>query len=113
MLEKSLKYDPNNADAWFLLGRIHYDEGDKYKALECINKAIVARSGFYQALQLRASIYMGNKEYSKAIKDLDSCLVLYPYNALALGNRGYLKYMTKDYKGAYTDTFRSRFLYFL
>lgn len=94
-LEKGLAQEPQQAEAWLMVARLHVlPGGDRQKAIEAASKAI-EQSGdnpqlLAQALLVRAEL-TGDTE--KALADLDRAVELLPDEANPLRQRGqaYLK----------------------
>jgi tetratricopeptide (TPR) repeat protein len=76
ILDKVLESDPSNGNALMLLGGFHRAQGDFEQAVFYFDRA-VRISDYQREAQLQlARIFVQNKEYSKAIRELESALQL-------------------------------------
>lgn len=95
-----LKYDSKNIYAYYNRGRVLLNIKKENEAFSDFTKVIEldpndAMSYFYRATS--------TTDYSKAIKDYDKALILYPDFPEAYYNRGIAKKMIKNYYGALND----------
>ena len=75
-LELVLEQDPMNGNALMLLGEYHQKQEDLESAIYYFQRA-VSLEDFQRTAQLQlARIYVGQKEYQKAIRELESALDL-------------------------------------
>ena len=80
-LEKIIKYVPNHADSWHLLGVIAGQQGDYSQAITCINHAIELKPNFIDAYNNLALTYLNQGKFKEAIKPLQKLTELQPNNA--------------------------------
>jgi lipoprotein NlpI len=64
-LQKAIKIDPDNAQAWSLLGGI-FNETNSDNAVPCYEKAIKLNSRYYLAYRGLGNYYLKKKDYSRA-----------------------------------------------
>ena len=64
-MQKATEIDPDNAQAWSLLGGI-YNETNSDKAVPCYEKAIKMNARYYLAYRGLGNYYLKKKDYSLA-----------------------------------------------
>jgi len=79
------------------------DEGKNQEGYEHLNKAIGINPRFYDALYARSYYFMRDGHYTKAIRDYDLLILLYPNVASLYLYRGQAKFYLEDYENAETD----------
>ncbi len=79
------------------------DAGKIQEGYELLNKAIGINPRFYDALYARSYYFMRDGQYSKAIRDYDLLILLYPNVASLYLYRGQAKFYLEDYENAETD----------
>jgi tetratricopeptide (TPR) repeat protein len=72
------KYDRGNPQAYYECGCIYGIQGEYQKAIDCFNKAIGISPKYVNAYKDRAIALCMIEDYSSAIKDCDSLLVITP-----------------------------------
>lgn len=94
----------------FVLGQIHYYEGEYNEALAVFNRAVeripIGREQDLQAEALffyRGNTYANLGNYEAAVENYTSVLNLEPENSLAFNNRGVAYHETGDYERATSD----------
>ena len=86
---EEIKYNPNNAFAYYGRGAA-YNELEQYElAIQDFNKAIELNPKYYKAYNNRGLAYQGLKQYTKAIEDYTRAIARNPNNAEAYNNRGF------------------------
>ena len=80
--------NPKSADEYFALGNYYYDAGQCEDAVQAYTKALQLDPQFTQVYNNRAYTNMRLRNYSEAMKDLNTVLQQRPNYALALINRG-------------------------
>lgn len=79
------------------------DEGKAQEGYEYLNKAIGINPRFYDALYARSYYFMRDGKYTKAIRDYDLLILLYPNVASLYLYRGQAKFYQEDYQNAESD----------
>lgn len=92
----------DNAEIYVLRGYI-YNKLNKYKqAHSDANRALTLQNSSASALWLQQEILLSQGDYKKALTILDNIEKVTP-TALMYYDRGYVKFLTKDYSGAVKD----------
>lgn len=83
----------------------HLNLEDKQSALEDFNKSISIgiKTEIHLPLMNRGRIYLINQEYKKALKDLDSSIILNKNNALAYYLRSKVHFKMNNFESALSD----------
>ncbi len=78
LMEKVVKTDPKDFEAWTELGTVHFRR-EKYKDAEkCYGKALEARPDYMLALINLGKVRIAEKEFQKALETLERALELEP-----------------------------------
>jgi len=103
-----LAEDPHDAETLFRRANEYYKQSDYIKALDDIDNALKYMPGDdtdtrFQALQLRANIYMMQHKYEQAVADLNEQLRIDPQNYVAIYQRATSLYELGRYADAKSD----------
>jgi tetratricopeptide (TPR) repeat protein len=77
-LQKATEIDPDNAQAWSLLGGI-YNETDSAEAIPCYEKAIKLNKRYYLAYRGLGNYYLKKKDYSLAEAYYNKAIDINPF----------------------------------
>jgi predicted O-linked N-acetylglucosamine transferase (SPINDLY family) len=83
-----LAADPNNLDALFLLGSVHFQRGEFAAALARFDQALAIKGDFPDALAARGAALSSLERHEEALAAYDKALAIRPTNAQTLNNRG-------------------------
>jgi tetratricopeptide (TPR) repeat protein len=70
------KMEPGDYEAEYLMAACRYYLGEKAVALELVNKSLKTKPDFFDALKLRGTLYMDQRNYPKAIADLEHAVAI-------------------------------------
>lgn len=98
-----IKYDPNNSEAFHLLGTIYYQKNDLNKAIFYFKQAIDLNDRNYLALNSLALIYteMANAQTAEPL--LQKAISINPAHAESFFNLGNLLLLTNKIQDAFTN----------
>lgn len=102
LLVEYLDTNPDNAAAYLLLAKVHYNAEDYHKVIDCCNNAVnnsdTTQIDFLcEVLILRGVAHKELEQYEKSLNDFDKVLSLCPKKAEALCERGKLRAKLEDY----------------
>lgn len=99
-----LKYHPRYDNAYVGRARLHLVSGDTVSALVDADRAIEINRNNVNAYLIRADVAISSeKDYAKALADMDEAIKLQPRYAGFFVNRAFLRYNLDDYFGAMAD----------
>ena len=99
-----LKAHPGFDNGYIGRAKLRLATGDTLSALQDLNKAIEINKNATNAYVLRADIAIKNeKDYEKALDDMNIAIKLQPQYAGFFINRAFLRYNLDDYFGAMAD----------
>lgn len=102
--DKLLSLFPKYDNAYLGRAQLNVMMKDTVAAYEDLNKCISLNENNVGAYLMRADIEMSkNKDYPKAIADMDRAIKLEPKKADLFVNRAFLRYKVDDYFGAMSD----------
>ena len=102
--DRLLGLDRRNDRAFFGLAQMNLACKDTTAALENLNRSITLNKNNANAYVMRAEIASRSQhDFSSAIADMDSAILLEPRFAGYFINRAYMKYNVDDYFGAMAD----------
>ncbi len=101
-LDKSIKYNSDNAKAYSWRAVLEFDTGDNKGALIDLDKAISLDSKNVHYYGMRSDVKRKLGDNMGAMRDLDEVLKIKP-SAMAYNNRADLKNTLGDFKGALKD----------
>jgi tetratricopeptide (TPR) repeat protein len=64
-----LRYEPESADGWIMLGISHLQKEEYSEALEALDKAIALNEEAFEAYRYRGLVHMAMGEYQEAVND--------------------------------------------
>lgn len=102
-INKAIKLDPNNANAYSGRGITYTDLGKYKQALKDHNQSINLKPNEAYAYNNRGDTYFKLGEYKKAINDFDQAIRLEPDYAKAYANRGSPYFRLREYRRAIKD----------
>lgn len=99
-----LRSHPGFDSGYLGRARLRLAKADTVAAMEDIDKALSLNKNAVNGYLLRADIAIHrNKDYEKALKDMDQAIRLQPKYAGYFINRAYIRYRLDDYFGAMSD----------
>ncbi len=99
-----LKYHPRYDNAYVGRARLNLATGDTVGALADADKAIELNRNNVNAYLIRADVAISSeKDYAKALSDMDEAIKLQPRYPGFFVNRAFLRYNLDDYFGAMAD----------
>lgn len=99
-----LKAHPRFDNGYIGRARLYLAQGDTVSALTDLNKAIELNKNAINAYVIRADISIKReKDYQRALEDMDEAIKLQPHYAGFFINRAFLRYNLDDYFGAMAD----------
>ena len=102
--DRLLGLDRRNDRAYFGLAQLNLARKDTVAALENLNRSISLNKNNANAYVMRAEIASRSQhDFTSAIADMDSAILLEPRFAGYFINRAYMKYNVDDYFGAMAD----------
>jgi hypothetical protein len=99
----AIEHNPNNAEAYRLLGDNKDDIKDYNGAIEDYNKAIELNQNYFAAYNNRGVVKRKLKDYQGAIEDFTKAIKMNPNYADTYVNRGLAKQNLNDINGACSD----------
>lgn len=93
-LEKILKDDPSNANAWVALGNIYFDLNQNEKAIEAYKKGLELNSKQPDVWSDLGTVYFRLQQYDQSIEQFKKAIEINPKHAKAFYNLGVV-YRTK------------------
>lgn len=99
-LKKSLKLDPELADAYYFMGNVEYMKFKTNSALKYYNKAIELRNDYRDAIYMRAAANAELENYWEAIRDYEQVLELDPNLESAKYNIAVIHLVNEQYDTA-------------
>ena len=100
MLSLPEKVNAESAYSFYQSGMNHYKNGDYFKAVYDLTKAIEIDPNYADAYHWRALVKMFIDDNSSALRDINKTLQLLPNDKVALTTLGLVKMSLKDMKGA-------------
>jgi len=94
-INRAIRLDPNDADAYLLRGAMYYNKGDNDRTIADCTEAIRLDPNFARAYVSRGLTYARKGDYDRAIADYTQAIRIDPNNARSYRNRG-LAYDIKD-----------------
>jgi len=88
LLTKTILKEPNNANAYFDRGVLHFQEQDFTLAINDLTKCLTLNPANDEALFWRGMAYGRNKQSDKGIADLSQYILKHPDNSRAYTKRG-------------------------
>lgn len=82
LLNRAVELEPLNYKAWYNKATLHIREGNKFEALDALNRCITL-SKYPKALLQRSMLHQRNGNYRTAIADATTVLEMEPQNARA------------------------------
>ncbi|TFF87859.1 MAG: tetratricopeptide repeat protein, partial [Promethearchaeota archaeon] len=101
-----LQIDPDNVEAYSIIGNCYILLGQLKKAIKHIEKALELKPGNQQNLNNLASLYYTNKQYSKGIQILNKILELNPNYGVGYCNIAHAYIAMEEYKPALLNFLR-------
>lgn len=99
-----LKTHPGFDNGYIGRAKLHLATGDTVNALNDLNRALEINKNATNAYVLRADIAIkSDKNYDKALEDMNEAIKLQPQYAGFFINRAFLRYNLDDYFGAMSD----------
>jgi tetratricopeptide (TPR) repeat protein len=98
--ERALQLDPENPDAQFGCGAVHFRNGEFDRALERLDIAISLKPEFTAAFVYRGETRTWLQQYDEAIADFDTAARLDPGDWRPLLSRGNVHLTLADYEAA-------------
>lgn len=99
-----LRYHPRYDNAYVGRARLNLATGDTVAALADADKAISINRNNVNAYLIRADVAISSeKDYAKALADMDEAIKLQPRYSGFFVNRAFLRYNLDDYFGAMAD----------
>lgn len=99
----ALQQQPDNAQALEGLGLLHFRAGDTERSKELLDQAITANDGLWRAHNILGVLADQRNEFHVALAHYDRALELNPESDSVLINRGYSRYLNKEYREAALD----------
>jgi tetratricopeptide (TPR) repeat protein len=103
----AITMDPGLFLAYNNRGYAHYFMGDPDAALEDFNAALLLKEDFPEASLNKSSLLAGQDRMQEALSLLDTAIVNDPESAILYLNRGLVRELTGDLKGACEDWARA------
>jgi tetratricopeptide (TPR) repeat protein len=103
ILQKATEIDPENAQAWSLLGGI-YNETNSEKAIRCYEKGLTLNRRYYLAYRGLGNYYLKKNNYSLAEEYYSKAININPYRFGPIyKNRAIARMQLGNNKGAKED----------
>lgn len=91
---------PNDSQAYYNKAMVYLEMSEKENAFVELNKAINLSPYYKDAIFERALIYREKNDYSKALKDIESCMLFDKTDTLLLINQADLNFLLGNYDKA-------------
>lgn len=99
----AIDIEPDNAEVYYLRGKVYVNLEDEEKALDDFNEAIVLNLKSAAVFFNRGCLYKKRERYEDALNDLDIAIELDTDNAIAYCIRGQIRYQLRQYITAEED----------
>lgn len=99
----ALQQDAEHPESLEGLGLLHFRAGNDEQAKALLETAVAAKPGLWRAHNALGVISDRNQDYENAHVHYDLALAIQPESDSVLINRGYSKYLSKDYREAALD----------
>jgi putative PEP-CTERM system TPR-repeat lipoprotein len=101
LIDEALVKEPANGQALMIKIALLQRANQQQQALAYANRLVIATKGQALATLTRASVYLGMKQVSKALSDVDATLAQAPNAPLAIFYKAIIEAQSKDPKGAW------------
>ncbi|MCC6373094.1 MAG: tetratricopeptide repeat protein [Bacteroidia bacterium] len=102
-IRKSIELDSSNFKAYYIYGRIYFEQGFYYNAIKFYNKGLKINKFDAVLYDERALCYSLIGDYENALRDYDMVIKLDKKNERCYVNRGQLFQLLKNYTRAIQD----------
>ena len=102
-IQQYLLYYPNNAEAHFINGSIHYEAGQLLKALNSFSRCLDLDTSMAEYFEARGNTYLNTDTWAYALKDFSMALDLDPLNPETWYHKGLCRLRLEDREGARSD----------
>jgi tetratricopeptide (TPR) repeat protein len=99
-LNKAIKLDKNNAEAYAYLGKAYTDQNKTEKAISLLEKAVSKDPNNFLAHKLLGKSYLKQKKYNKAIETLEKASSMSANDSTVLYNLAHAYLEKEDYERA-------------
>ncbi|MFN7748050.1 MAG: tetratricopeptide repeat protein [Cyclobacteriaceae bacterium] len=100
IFEEITRQQPANANAWLILGNVHYAQKNLSSADRCYSEALVAHPDMIEALHAKAYVKFEQQQYNSGIDLLTRALTANPEYTDAVLLKADCYYALEDYSGA-------------
>ena len=99
----ALQHDPQHAESLQGLGLLYFRAGNDDKARELLELSVAGSAGMWRAYNALGVIADRDKNYELALEYYNTALEIQPRSDSILVNRGYSRYLNKNYHDAALD----------
>lgn len=97
--ENAVEFNPSSPQLDLNEARLEFAKNDNAKAKESIDKALVKKYNYTEAIFLKSQIQAAEGKLSDAIKSAEDASILAPNDPTVFFQLGLLKYNNRDYRG--------------
>lgn len=101
----ALQQDPQHPASLEGLGLLYFQSGNHQQAQALLEKAVASAPGLWRSYNALGVLADRHEDFSQAQKYYDAALEIQPLADDVLINRGYSKYLKKDYRAAALDLY--------
>lgn len=103
LMDSKINFGSEKTEDYFYRGALKQAIEDNYGALKDFSKVIELNNKHFGALVNRSTIYLKQKKFADALKDMNILMETYPDSAILYNNRGFLFQLEKKYEDAIKD----------